>query len=386
MQLRSKPPSQPIDQLSVLAHRRPLSRTRQRLQEKRLTLGFIGGSITADSEYSWPNPVIAWFLDSYPDTMITVENAAIGATGSDSGCLRADAELIARGCDLTFVEYAVNDNSVETRRRNDTREGLIRKLLAAGQDVVVVYTFGQGMYDEMMGGKVPASIAEFELIAEHYGLGSVWAGLYGLNDVRAGWMRWEEWLPDSLHPTHRGSWSYGQAVIAFLQKELGEEPAINPSTVSAWTLPAPLSPSHWQETHLLPLSKISTQGPWALKRVHDAGHLRQVLETHSPGARLGFEFTGRGLVLIFDYGKKSSEFTYRLDGGEWLKVERERPYWAGDRGMFGAFIVSDQLEERTHTFEMEVVHGNRPECGGTACRLSLVGVIKGNADSSTTSL
>ena len=373
--MRTSPSPQPIDQLSVFAHRRPLTRTQRRLQEKRLTLGFLGGSITADSGFNWPDPVTAWFLAAYPDVAVSVENAAIGATGSDSGCLRANAEIIDRGCDLTFIEYAANDFSTPTARRNDSREGLIRKLLAAGQEVVLVYTYIQALYDEMMGGRVPASIAEFEMMAEHYGLGSVWVGLHGLNEVRAGLMRWHEWLPDGLHPTHRGSWSYGQAVIAFLQKELSRSPSLGETAASAWTLPAPLHPHHWQQTEVLPLADLSTQGPWALKRVHDCGHLEQALETHSPGARLHFEFQGRGLVLIFDFGKKSAEFVYRLDGGEWTKSARERPSWMGDRGMFAAFVVADHLSNGHHAFELEVVHGNQPDCGGTECRLSLVGVI-----------
>ncbi|MCD9023228.1 ROK family protein [Cohnella silvisoli] len=47
-------------------------------------------------------------------------------------------------------------------------------------------------------------------MAEHYGIGSVWKGLYGLEEVKKGRMRWEEWLPDGLHPTERGSLSYGR--------------------------------------------------------------------------------------------------------------------------------------------------------------------------------
>jgi hypothetical protein len=188
-------------------------------------------------------------------------------------------------------------------------------------------------------------------------------------------MRWEEWLPDSLHPMHRGSWSYGQAVAEFLQKELAGPVSAHESVAEPPPLSAPLQPSNWQGAVILPLSQMSTQGPWAFKRVHDSGHVGQVLETHSPGARLSFEFVGRGLVLIFDYGKKSAEFVYRLDGGQWTESKRERPYWAGDRGMHQAFIVSDQLGEGKHTFDLEVVHGNRPEYAGTTCRLALVGVI-----------
>ena len=373
--MRTKSSPQPIDKLSVFAHRSPLVKTRLKLKERHLTLGFLGGSITADSGFNWPDPVVAWFLATYPDVAITVENAAIGATGSDSACFRAQAEIIDRACDLTFVEYAVNDNGTPTALRNDTREGLLRKLLAAGQEVVLVYTFGQGMYDEMLAGKVPASVAEFETLAGHYGLSSVWMGLHALQEVRAGLMRWHEWLPDGLHPTHRGSLSYGQAVIEFLQKEFSRG-ASSRKAAKMPSLPAPLYSGNWQNTQILPLSQISAQGPWVLKRVHDSGHLDQVLETHAPGARLSLDFRGRGLVLLFDFGKKSAEFRYRVDGGEWKISERERPYWVGDRGWYASFVVSDQLAPGQHTFEMEVVHGNRPECNGTEFRLSLAGVLK----------
>jgi hypothetical protein len=373
--MRTPSSPQPIDQLSVCVHRRPLVKTPHRLKEKHLTLGFLGGSITADSGFNWPDPVVAWLLATYPEVAITVENAAIGATGSDSGCLRAPAEIIDRACDLTFVEYAVNDYGTPTARRNVTREGLLRKLLAAGHEVVLVYTFSQDMYDDMMAGKSPASVAEFEALAEHYGLGSIWVGLHGLREVRAGIMRWHEWLPDGLHPTHRGSLSYGQAVIEFLQKEFSAG-AASIKAANALSLPTPLYPGNWQNTEILPLSQISTQGPWLLKRVHDNSHLEQVLETHAPSARLSLEFQGRGLALLFDFGKKSAEFLYRVDGGEWKKTERERPSWVGDRGWYASFVISDQLPSAKHTFELEVVHGNRPECAGTEIRLSLAGVLK----------
>ncbi|HEX2948401.1 MAG TPA: hypothetical protein VHV83_02335, partial [Armatimonadota bacterium] len=61
-------------------------------------------------------------------------------------------------------------------------------------------------------GQMPASIREFEELADHYGIPSVWMGLHAFNDVKAGRMRWEEWLPDGLHPQDRGSYSYAQSV------------------------------------------------------------------------------------------------------------------------------------------------------------------------------
>lgn len=372
MNRRSLLPSHPLDGLSVLARRGALVRSRGAIVEKQFVVGFIGGSITAGWETTWPGPVVAWLAKEFPEAAIVAENAAIGATGSDSACLRVDREIIDRGCHLTFVEYVVNDNERETERRGRTWEGLIRKLLAAGQDVVPVYTFRQEMYAEMMAGAVPASIAEFEKLAEHYGLSSVWVGLKGLRDVRAGMMTWEEWLPDGLHPSPRGSWSYASTVIDFLHGELSGPPI---SSAISKELPAPLFSKNWESVALLPLTAVRTAGPWVLKRVHGANHVEQVLETHTPGALLAFDFTGRGLVLIFCYGRKSAEIRYRFDGGGWIPAVRERPEWGGDRGMVRALVLSDDLPPGTHRFEMEVIHGDRPDCAGTECRLAHIGVL-----------
>jgi len=370
-------PAQPIDGLAVHRHRRPLVRTLHKLSTGALTLGFAGGSITADygQNHNWPNPVTNWFVENFPGVRFTIENSAIGATGSDSACLRAERELIARDCDLTFVEFAVNDYEVPTPRRNHSREGLIRKLLAAGQDVILVYTYRQDFYPEMIAGKVPASIAEFEALADHYGLNSVWMGLAALREVCAGRMTWEEWLPDGLHSHFRGSFCYAQTVNTLLRAELSDEKSASAKTAAASTLPPPLFAKNWQNATLLPLTSVTTTGPWVLKRVSCNEHLDQVLETHAPGSRLEFDFTGHGLVLITKYGKRSAEFNYRIDGGEWIPVVRPRFDWGGDRNMVGATFLTEDLSPGPHHFEMIVTHGNRPDCTGTECRIASIGVL-----------
>jgi hypothetical protein len=252
---------------------------------------------------------------------------------------------------------------------------LIRKLLVAGIEVVLVYTFSQVMYAEMMAGQVPASINEFEAIAQHYDLNSVWMGLHALRAVRNGQIRWDEWLPDTLHPQARGSLVYAQAVIDFLSEEL--LPDVVETTPPPVTLPEPLTNKNWEDLEVLSLIVTCRRGPWILKRNFGTSRLDQILETQAPGAQLSFDFTGRGLVLVFQYGKVSSEFKYRVDGGEWIEVQRERHEWAGDRGRSPVFFVADELPREMHHFELEVIHGNRPDCFGCECRLAIIGVLTG---------
>jgi hypothetical protein len=261
-----------------------------------------------------------------------------------------------------------------TPRRNRSREGLIRKLLAAGQDVIIVYAYSQPHYADMIEGRVPASVAEFEIIAGHYDLSSVWMGLAALREVCAGRMTWEEWLPDGLHPQFRGSWTYAQSVVALLREELSPKKiAAAPST--APKLPEPLFEKNWQNATIVPLASMRTSGPWMLKRVSSFEHVDQVLETHAPGARLEFDFTGHGLVLITQFGKRAADFKYRIDGGEWIEVNRARPDWGGDRNIVSATFLTDELTPGPHRFELVVVHGNRPECAGTEFRLAAAGVL-----------
>lgn len=361
--------------MDIYQHRLPLQRTRTALKKGIITLGFMGGSITdSRAGWNWPEPVIRWFKATYPDVRVKVENGAIGATGSDLAVFRAQETLIEPGCDLVFVEYAVNDGSLDPEVRARSQEGLLRKLLdAPGRDVVLVYTFAQDFYADMMADRVPPTIAGLERLGTHYGLGSVWMSLYALREVMAGMMRWEEWLPDGLHPQARGSLSYGQSVIAFLQEELAGNRQIPQPSMG---LPEPLNPRHWGGAVTLPLEQVRASGPWTLRRWYNCPFIPYVWDTAAVGAGLAFEFNGRGLALGFDFGNQSAEFRYRLDGGDWRQTARERFDWAGLTGWFRLQHIADDLPDGDHSFEMQVVHGNTPGCKGTDMRLGLIGVIR----------
>lgn len=349
---------------AVQRTRGPLVRARRALEAGRLTVGFIGGSITDPRPvHNWPEDIMAWLVDRFPAARIVVENAAIGATGSDLGVFRVERDLIQPGCDLVFIEFAVNDVGAPTDRRNRSREGLIRKLLAGGgRDVVLAYTFGQALYDDMINGRVPATIAEFEALAEHYAIPSVWMGLHALREVARGLMSMEEWLPDGVHPEHRGSLSYAQSVFPLLEAELGG-PAGAARKRKPPRLPPPLHPQNWENAHILPLDTARTEGPWAILRWTHCPWIDQVLHTSTPGARATIPFEGRGLCLGFDFGKLSADFRWRLDGGEWKRAGLERYDWMPPRGWFRPFVVADDLPRGKHEFELEVLHPGEGRLG-----------------------
>lgn len=363
--------------MQIQRYRGSFIHTLKAIESGTLTIGFIGGSITTgQAPHNWPEPVTNWFSRTYPGLRVIVENAGIGATGSDLAVFRARRDLIARGCDLVFVEFAVNDYWAATENRMRSREGLLRKLIAAGNcDVVLVYTYNQPMYADMSQGRMPASIAEFEQLAEHYRLSSIWMALNAYREVQAGAMTWEEWLPDGLHPQYRGSLSYAQSVIEHLQRQLRKSKAQRTNVGTRAKLPAPLNSCNWEGGYLLEWKNVKLRGPWALKRSCNSVWMDQVLTTSALGAKLSFEFTGRGLCLGFEFGKLASEYRYRIDEGEVKTSRRDRADWVGPLAIFQLDRLADDLPPGRHHVEIEVIHGDAPGCEGTHFHLAFIGVL-----------
>lgn len=365
----------PPDVLPVCRHRRPLVRSQRALAAGRLTVGFLGGSITAPKTGTrWPEAWIDALGQRHPQVRPVVENAALGATGSDLAVFRAEEEIIVRGCDLVFVEYSVNDYDQPAVRRGRTREGLVRQLLAAGIDVVLVHTFRAEMLSDLDAGRDPASVADFERLADHYGVGSVQAGLHAWRQVREGRMTPDEWLPDGLHPERLGSGLYAEAVHAFCAASW--DLAATRASAPATPLPAPLDPGCWERVALLPLEQVACSGPWTLRRwFHCAGMVRAL---HTTAARAGLRcaFDGRGLVLGFDFGRDSGEVRYRVDGGDWVSTQRDRPPWCEARGWFRPTVVADDLSAGPHAFELETLPGRTDGVETTETTIGLVGVIR----------
>jgi len=360
----------------VIRRRGDLTRSRAAVARGALTVGFLGGSITAPKTGTrWPEPFQRWLVDRFPGLRLVIENAALGATGSDLGAFRAGATVLARGCDVVFVEYAVNDYGTPSDRRGRTREGLLRQLVGAGVDVVLVHTYCGEMEADLQAGRTPPSIAEFEALAERYGVCSVWAGLHAWRQVRRGLMTPEEWLPDGLHPELRGSLSYAEPVISRCE-DAWAAAASPTSAPPAVMLPAPLHRACWERVRRVDLASAEWSGPWVLRNTATCLGLERVLWTTLPGSTLRLRWIGRGLVLGFDFGRLSSEVRYRVGGGPWTQTERERPEWCGDRGWYRPVTVAEDLGPGEHLLELETIAVAVRGGIGTETALGLIGIIE----------
>ena len=353
--------------MDIINRRGGLVRFRKAIEKGRLRLGFIGGSITEFAEYrGWTESFVGGLMQLIPDVAISVRNAGVGGTGSNYGAFRVERDIISKNCDVVFIEFAVNDRGMAQDYRLRCREGLIRKLIKADCDVVIVYTYCGEMYEPMMNNKVPQSIEDYETLAEHYGLSSVWMGKYAFDEYRAGLMRFEEWLPDGLHPQDRGSYSYGQSVLKFIEPELTRD---NPRA----PFPEPLAKDNWENCEMIPFDEISWCKPWRL-RDNSRFHIRnEYLDTSSAGAKLKVDFEGTGIVLILMKGVMAACLKYRIDDGEWMEEPGGTAVemWQGNNDWFKFLTLKEGLAYGKHSLEIEVQANPK----GSRCCLEMIGVL-----------
>lgn len=353
---------------SYIQARRPLYHTSQAIRRGHITLGFIGGSITepVDDGRRWSDKVVDWFVAEFPGLKVDVENIAKGAAGSLNAVLRVEKDVLAWNCDLVLVETAVNDGE---EAWGACREGILRKLMKNDVcDVLLTYTYCQNMFDAMMADTLPASIRDWEDLAEHYSLSSVHMGRYAFDLVMDGFLRWDEWLPDGLHPDDAGARIYAEPVCRLLRREIDSaKPLSRP-------LPAPLHADHWENAHLLPFSEVERRGPWRQVHEHRIPSVDHVLFTSSLKASLFFEFDGTGLVLHLLCSNVYAGYKIRIDGGEWIVKNDPHPAWAQTCWDFvrGDIPVSG-LPAGHHTAEIMPLFPN----GGSSTRfkLGMIGVI-----------
>jgi len=173
-----------------------------------ITVGFIGGSITQGSLSSTPETCYAylvyrWWAEKF--ARVRYLNAGIGGTTSQFGAARVREDLLSARPDVVFIEFSVND--ADTDHFQETYEGLVRQVLAAGAAVVLIHNicYDTGISAE----RIHAAVGR------HYDLPCVSMGSTVYPAVVSGRIPNRQITPDDLHPNDAG-----HALVADVVKHL----------------------------------------------------------------------------------------------------------------------------------------------------------------------
>lgn len=208
---------------------------------ERMTLGFLGGSITQGSLSSTPQTCYAylvyqWWCEKFPQAEFTYLNAGIGGTTSQFGVARAKTDLLAGKPDFVIIEFSVNDESTE--HFMETYEGLVRKVYGAdfSPAVLLVHNvyYHNGGNAQLMHGR----------IGRHYGLPAVSMQSAIFPEVVSGRIENRAITPDDLHPNDAGHALVASVITYFLEKAQAED--VKAGDTGA--LPAPITANAYEHS------------------------------------------------------------------------------------------------------------------------------------------
>ncbi len=208
----------------------------------RITIGFLGGSITQGSVAEthtgcYAYLVFDWWVKKFPKTAFTYVNAGIGGTTSQFGAARAESDVLAYRPDVVFVEFSVNDENTDFFR--ETYEGLVRKIYSDPLKPALTLIHNI-MYDC---GKTAQEI--HQSVGEHYDLPCVAMQPTIYAEVKAGNIPNREITPDDLHPNTQGHALVASVIISFLEKVYAE---LSEDEAEPGRIPAPLTLNCYQNS------------------------------------------------------------------------------------------------------------------------------------------
>lgn len=211
----------------------------------KVTVGFLGGSITQGSLSSTPETCYAflvyrWWKEFFPKAEIKGVNAGIGATASNFGVARADEDLLGSNPDVVVVEYAVNDGANDFCL--ETYEGLVRHILSDPCEPAALQVLNT-RYDNC-----ESAEDKHLLVAKYYDIPSVSMKHSVYPEVANGNVERRDITPDDLHPNDRGHRMLADLIINFLDKVRLEVEEENANYSKKISLPKPLTQNGYENS------------------------------------------------------------------------------------------------------------------------------------------
>lgn len=215
-------------------------------QGEKVTVGFLGGSITQGSLSSTPETCYAylvydWWKRTFPQAEIVFINAGIGGTTSQFGVSRVEEHLLAYHPDFILIEFAVNDDNTEFFE--ETYEGLIRRTYADANEPAVML-MNNVRYDD------GSSAEEMHLkVAARYELPMVSMKNTILPEVVAGRIPKCDITPDDLHPNDAGHQLVAEVITTFLEGVRQQMDVVEaPSPFDKKNMPAPITVNAYENS------------------------------------------------------------------------------------------------------------------------------------------
>lgn len=322
----------------------------------------LGGSITTGFSASpantkgWAGLTGSWLknLAKENNCKLTFANQGVSGTDSAFAVARLQDHVISLNPDLLILEFAMNDQWLETKVRQRTYEGIIRKVMNNTDTAILA------LFVNERKAPYPSNQAEQEKICEYYNIPYVsWKDSLFKADKNASF---EEFFDgtETVHPNTKGHANIASFIIEKLDsiwKNLPEDKDI-PSVVKE--LPKAMTDAGFENAryyHMDNITALTNTGWTNGSPVHSEwvshGNARKGWETNVAGAEITFEVEGSSVGITYcesDQFRDAIAWVTKPDGSISQKIPL-KCFVSYRNGYYGwaykELISSDKVEKYT---------------------------------------
>ena len=384
----------------------PLANTYKLLTlQKKLTIGYLGGSITSGSSAkkiikngavfsedgsmlsSYVNRVSAWFSEKFPDAKIETVNAGLSDTHSQFGLYRLEKTLMNTNGhdmpDLVFIEFTTNDwiygeHTAEVIEKEVESIVVNIRKINEYADIVFVATNTSSLESS-------AVKQAHKAVADHYGLPFIDVGSVlqdkknnkgvGAESASNGTLYY---TVDNLHPSALGYSVYLQEISNALKEHLDglnlksnklysyKDNAVEP-IFSKLISPVIISADK------LKISGKATYYPLSLTAMMygtsvDKASSVRVADSYvkmENGSSVTASFSGNYLGVLLLMSENNTEIEYSIDGGKWEDFAVDSSTLSHQRySHTQAFSLKCSLSDGKHTVVIKAKGNSAVVLGG----------------------
>ncbi|MCR4759872.1 MAG: carbohydrate binding domain-containing protein [Oscillospiraceae bacterium] len=292
---------------------------------EKVTVGYIGGSITEGGSSSSPDKSYVNISGNYfkntfgTGNNVSFVNAGLAGTSSVVGNMRVDGDIFSKGCEIIFIEFAVNDQGSE--RFQKSYEALVKKcLMQENEPAVVLITLCQKGYD--------TNEDWMAKVGENYDLPVI----SGRNALKSGSVNWDSQYGsgDNIHPGNGGHQMIADWIGYYYRQALRSENASDEYTIPSKEVYG----AEYANNHLVDFSKLTNFNAGSWTRGNDGSY------NYSKNGNTPMTFTveGKGILLLFKSNSSGMGAVNVSANGKTNKVSSNLQWtWGGKDGDVGYY-------------------------------------------------
>ncbi|MFG6358452.1 MAG: SGNH/GDSL hydrolase family protein [Acetatifactor sp.] len=332
---------------------------------EKVTVGYLGGSITMGSVATTPEKCYAylscqWWRETFPQAQVEYCNAGIGATTSQFGVARADADLLYAKPDLVFIEFSVNDE--DTPHFKETYEGLARHVYTSESQPAVVLLHNSFFSTGVSSQEIHTAVGKY------YDLPCVSIRNNVHARIAAGELAAETITADDLHPNDAGHALLADTVRHFLDGVYArmEEPEEEPVFPER-----PLTPNRYEHSRRIRNQEMKadtcvgfTEDRSPQKHITDI--FKCGWEAWEEGACMEFSMTGSTLAVQYrrTVNKPAPAARVIVDGDEAGAVLLDGEFDETWGDLLALTTIFEKEESGEHHVRIEVCRTHEKDASG----------------------